>query len=399
MMFRIKNITAAILILIISGCGSDEEGPVAQKFIEEETYLPGGGETFCRIIPVDNTNSARIATEVGGRSSLLKFGRNRGVEFNRLLLDFNLDSIPNHYGKTVEEIILYLPLVSSPGCDLRFGIYPLTESFSEDDSLFTENVPGIQTDPVPDESGSVADRILRTGEDEFGIDPEVVQRWVDQSEQPWQHGVALVVEEQPDSMGYFEFNSINYQQNPISLRVYFSDASGDTFAVDKDYSVPGYQPEGELAVVGGVASRLHFRFDLESLSDSVMIHYSALVLQMVGSRGFGITTGELEILELDPRFYSYLYAPDSDNPLDEEFWEGTGVDRQDFFATNSGKIEFPLRGYTNDVLYGSRENLGLVLQSDLENVRFQKISFYSGAVDSLKPHIKVIYSLPAEFDR
>ncbi len=401
-MINIKRITAAVLIVLLSGCGSDPEGPVTQKFIDEGTYLPGGGETFCKIIPMDNVTSNPIPTDVGGQSSLLKFGRNRSLEFNRIFLDFDSDSLDSlarrNQGKVVESAVLYLPLISSPDCELRFGIYPLTGSFTEDDSLSGDNAPGNEPVPVPDQNGSTEARVLVTaGENEFGIDPSVIQGWVDQSSQPWEYGIALVVEERPDSMGFFEFFSINYEENPVSLRIYFNDSSGDTIAVDKDYSVPSYTPDGELAVVGGAATRLHFRFDLESLSDSAMVHYSALVLEVEGQKGFGITAGELQYLGLDEKFYSYLYAPDSDNPLDEGFWEGTGVDRQDFYATNSGKLEFPLRGYTNDVLYGPRENLGLVLQSDLEITRFQKVSFYSGPVDSLKPHIKVIYSLPADF--
>lgn len=401
-MINIKRITAVTLIILVSGCGSDPEGPVTQKFIDEGTYLPGGGETFCKIITMDNVTSNAIPTDVGGQSSLLKLGRNRSLQFNRLFLDFDSDSldtlVSRNQGRIVESAVLYLPLISSPDCELRFGIYPLTGPFTEDDSLTGDNAPGNETVPVADQNGSTEDRILTTGgESEFGIDPDVIQGWIDQSSQPWEHGVALVVEEQPDSMGFFEFYSINYKENPISLRIYFNDSTGDTIAVDKDYSIPSYNPDGELAVVGGAATRLHFIFDLESLSDSAMVHYSALVLEVEGDRGFGISTGEFRFLGLDEKFYSYLYAPDSDNPLDDGFWEGTGVDRKDFYATRSGKVEFPLRGYTNDVLYGSRENMGLVLQSDLEIVRFQKVSFYSGPVDSLRPYIKVIYSLPAEF--
>jgi hypothetical protein len=396
-MNNLKKITGGFLILLVSACSEDPQGPVSSRFIDGGTYVPGGGETFCEIIPVDGITSNITATGVGGRSSLLKFGRNRNLEFNRILLDFNFDSLSIHYGKTVERVELDLSLVSSPDAELRFGIYPLTGSFTEDDSLFGDSSVGIEADPVPDETGSTAPRVLAAGSIEFGIDPAVVQGWLDQESDPWAEGVALVIEEEPDSNGFFEFYSINYGQDPIVMRVYFAAAGGDTFAVESDYSVPEYLPEGELAVIGGAATRLHFTFDLETLSDSAMVHYSALVLQVLGSEGFGITAGEQQLLGLDAKFFSYLYAPDSDDPADDAFWEGTGVDRQEFFATSSRKIEFPLRGYTNDVLYGSRENNGLVLQSDLENIRFQKVSFYSGEADSLNPYIKVIYSLPAEF--
>jgi hypothetical protein len=404
-MIRLKRITAAVILILLSGCGSDPEGPVSQNFIDQGTYIPGGGETFCEIIPMASVTSNIIETDVGGQTSMLKFGRNRNLEFNHIFLAFDSDSLDSmvvrNQGKSVEEVVLYLPLISSPDCELRFGIYPLEGSFTEDDTLSGDNIPGIGAEPVPDESGSVQERVLATGGvNEFGIDTGVVQDWVDLNRQPWEHGIALMVEEQPDSMGFFEFYSINYGEDPVSLRIYFSDSSGDTIAVNKDYCVPDYQADGELAVVGGAASRLHFTFDLETVSDSAMIHYSALVLEVEGGEGFGASVGETNPnlgLNLDPTFFSYLYAPDSDNPGDDSFWEGTGVDRQSFFATRSRKIEFPLRGYTNDVLYGSRENMGLVLQSDLENIRFQKVSFYSGPVDSLEPYIKIIYSLPAEF--
>jgi hypothetical protein len=48
-----------------------------------------------------------------------------------------------------------------------------------------------------------------------------------------------------------------------------------------------------------------------------------------------------------------------------------------------------------DVLRNARRNTGLVLQSNLEVFRIQRLSFVSGGVDA--PYIEIYYSLPADF--
>ena len=49
-----------------------------------------------------------------------------------------------------------------------------------------------------------------------------------------------------------------------------------------------------------------------------------------------------------------------------------------------------------DVLRNARANTGLVLQSNLESTRIQRVSFVSpGGADA--PYIEIIYSLPADF--
>ena len=59
-----------------------------------------------------------------------------------------------------------------------------------------------------------------------------------------------------------------------------------------------------------------------------------------------------------------------------------------------------LAGFIRDVAAGARENNGFVLQSDLERLRLQKLSFFTAAADSaMRPYLEIIYSLPVEFER
>ena len=58
-------------------------------------------------------------------------------------------------------------------------------------------------------------------------------------------------------------------------------------------------------------------------------------------------------------------------------------------------IPMPLRGFIPDVLNGLRVNRGLVLQSNLEERRIQRVSFASSGEDA--PYIEIYYTLPAEF--
>lgn len=403
-MYIRRNLIFLILFVSVAlgaGCSTDPEGPVTAKFIDDGSYPPSPGKTFCYIDTLRSVSVIRRATNVGGYSSLLKLGKQNGVRFETLLLSFNFDSLANHGGKTVSSAIIDFPVRIYPGAfGISIGFYELASGFSEEDSLTSESMPDTLPGQIPDSLGLIPERIISSSSiNTFSVNPDIVQSWVDGTKEPWPDGIAVKLQEEPDSTGFFEFNSIDYGSDPIALRVKFvGDTTTTSFAVEEDYCVPSYEDQGGYPVIGGLSSRLFFEFDLAGLPDSATVHYSSLVLNVEGSEGYSITSGEQEILGLAPEFYYYLYAPDSSDTGSDEFWEGTGVDVGSFYAELSDEIRFPLRGFTGDVIDGDRVNNGLVFQCDVEGVRFQKAQFYNGPDVSKKPYILVIYSLPADFD-
>ena len=95
----------------------------------------------------------------------------------------------------------------------------------------------------------------------------------------------------------------------------------------------------------------------------------------------------------------YIYTPDSDDPADPGFLEGTGIDIGIFTATETKTLRLPLRGFIPDLIDSSRVNTGLILQSNIENNRVQRAAFYTLSADSLfRPCLEIFYSLPAEFE-
>ncbi len=396
---RIKAvcILTALLAAGLSCCSSDPEGPVTAVFIEEGSYSPKAGETVRYIDTLRSVLVVRVPTGIG-KASLLKLGEVQGLRFESILMQFDFDSLADYDGKTVDSVLLDLPvrLVQDTLFHLKVTFNELLEGFDEDDTLTV--APPFSPIPIEGPAGQTV-RDINIERTVFPLDNSIVQDWLDGTTSPWQHGIIIRWAGEPDTLGLIELNSHNFGSDPIKLRVQFSDDSEAIFPVAEDYNIVSFTGGG-LSCVGGVATRLYFRFDLPGLDKNAMVHYSALVLHSIGADGLGATPAEANttILGLPTDFIYYLYTPNSPDTLLEGFYEGTGVARDQFIPTADTKLRIPLRGYTRDVLAGLRENTGLVFQSDQETVRFQRATFYGmSAGDSLRPYIEVIYSLPADF--
>ncbi|MDZ7859586.1 MAG: hypothetical protein U5O15_02760 [Candidatus Krumholzibacteriota bacterium] len=385
------------LFIIAAGCGSDPEAPVVERF-RDGTYTPEAGKTYCYIDTLEYS-SINLATGVGGDCSLLKMGWNKGFKFETILIDFSSDSLSKYEGKSVSEVTLKIPVRIGPSnFDLKIGLYELLGPFSEDDTLSPANAPARADTQITDSFGTVPERTIAAFDQEYSINRNVVQNWID-SKADTSYGLAVVLEEDPDSLGFFEINSVaDLEGGPIALNVIFEDDT-TSFGVNRSYSIVSGGNSDELAVYGGLARRIFFEFDLGGVSDSAIIHNSELVLNVDGSGGLGATAGEEsgDILGLPTVFYYYLYSPD--DTLYPSFLEGKGVYEGEFYPFESFELRLPLDKYVSDIIDGSRRNTGLVLQSDLENVRFQKVLFSPGVADSLEPpRVEIIYSMPADFD-
>jgi hypothetical protein len=188
-------------------------------------------------------------------------------------------------------------------------------------------------------------------------------------------------------------NARERDTNPPSVRVTFSDGTSATFGPVADYAVAVF-PHGGLNVVGGLARRIRFTYDVSGIPPRAMVNASFLVMRVRGGEGLGATGGEL-LIGQSSSFLYYLYAPASPDTASTDWRAGTGVDRSSFDPIVSKTIKLPLRGYLADVLRGARLNYGLVLQSDQEVRLVQRASFTSSGLDA--PYIELIYSLPADF--
>ena len=377
----------------IVGCTSDPEGPVASVFIEDGSYPPKAGET---VRYVDTLSSVTVVdVPVGiGKSSILRIGETEGIRFESILMKFDFDSIGNYAGQTVDSVYLDLPItiVQDTLFHLKVTFNELLEDFSDEDTITT--VPLFDGVPLLGANGETFRdiNIERVG---FSMEEAMVQGWID-GEVPWQYGISINWAEEPDSLGLIEMYSEDYGSDPPVLKVIFTDETSVNFPVIEDYAVTSFSGDG-LDCVGGVATRLFFEFGFEDLPEDAMIHYSALVLHTDGGNGRGATGGDI-LLGLASDFIYYLYTPDSNDIYDPGFLEGTGVAANAFLATLSDEVRIPLVGFTLDVHSGTRENTGLVFQSNQESSRYQKASFYNMASgDSFRPYIEVVYSLPADF--
>lgn len=383
---------------VISGCSSDPEGPVTQAIIDGGGYDPKPGET--RRFVENLTGVTVVDKPIGvGKSSLLRLGETEGLRFESILMKFNFDSLMNYEGKTVDSVLIDLPviIVQDTLFHLKVTFNELLDDFGEDDTITA--TPPFSAVDIPGASGETV-RDVNIERTAFSIDESIVQDWLDGLETPWPFGIVINWAAEPDTLGMIEMKSQNYGSDPPLIRVVFTDGTDALFPVIEDYNITSYKGGG-VSCVGGVATRVFFEFTLDGIDEDAMIHYSAIVLQVDGENGLGATVGDRSI-GFSTDFIYYLYAPDSADPSDPGFFEGTGVANRSFMPSFgegfTQELRIPLAGYTPDVLEGSRVNTGLVFQSDLENIRFQKAAFYGiTAADSLKPYIEVIYTLPADF--
>ena len=387
-------IAIAFLAFVLS-CSSDPEGPVSETFVDDGTYGIKGGDIHRVLLPV---SAVTVSVPQGiGTGPLLILGRIRGIEYRAVLLKFDFTIADADVGKTVSSARLHLPMqVSMPAdFELPATFHELLSGFSDTSSISA--VPPYDPDPILDSLGR-ADDTLSAERTEYDIDTTVVNGWLSGARA--HNGIAIVWNAVPDTTTSIEMKAREYGSDPPAVRVTFTDGTSAAFGAVADYSVTVFNQPG-LNCVGGVARRISFSFDPDSLGipESAMVNASFLVLKVRGDQGFGGTVGEQLVIGYSAVLSYYLYAPDAADSLSAGFLEGTGVDQYSLDPAVSKIIKMPLRGYMRDLLKHARANRGLVLQSNLESTRTQRVSFVSGVagVDADAPYIEIIYSLPADF--
>lgn len=376
-------------------CSSDPEGPVSAKFVGDGTYGVKGGEIVRVIYPV---SAVTVSVPEGvGTGPLLILGRLSGIEYRAVLLRFEFTLADKDIGKIVSSARLHFPMLASTPEDLELPatFHELLSTFSDTSSITA--VPPYGSDPILDSLG-MADDTLKKERTEYDIDTTVVNGWLSGKRE--HKGIAIVWDTNAvtDTTISIEMFAHEYGSDPPAVRVTFTDGTSAAFGAVADYSVAVFGQPG-LNCIGGIARRITFSFDPVGIPERAMINASFLVLKVRGDQGFGGTNGEQYWIGYSPVFNYYLYTPDSADTLSSDFRKGTGVDQGVLDPTVSTTIKMPLRGYIADILRHSRVNTGLVLQSNLESTRIQRVSFISGIApgDIDAPYIELIYSLPADF--
>jgi len=390
MIVKSKYWIVASFLAFALACSSDPEGPVSEKFVEDGTYGIRGDTISRVILPV---SAVTVSVPQGvGTEPLLILGRVGGIEYRAVLLRFDFTLADEDAGKTVSSARLRLPMqVSTPeSFKLPVTFHELLSSFSDTSSITA--VPPYDPVPIPDSLGGTVDT-LSIENTEYGIDTAVVNGWL--SGRREHHGIAIVWAAVPDTTTTIEMKAREYGGDPPAVRVTFTDGTSAAFASAADYSVAVFEQPG-INCVGGLARRVLFSYDPVGIPERAMVNAAFLVLRVRGDQGYGGTTGEQLVIGYSGLFSYYLYAPDSPDTLSSGFRKGTGVDQNSLDPAVSQTIKLPLRGYMGDVLRNARANTGLVLQSNLESTRIQRVCFVSpGGADA--PYMEIFYSLPADF--
>lgn len=402
MLKRNRNLLILLsgLSLLLGSCSSDPEGPIFAQNLDS-LYGVDPGDVYRYVEPLTGM-TFEVPVSVGN-SPLLGIGETRGLEFHTTLLHFDMALSDEDMDKQILSASLYLPVRVAPEGTivdtleipyiLTMSFHELLSGFDDEDSVIV--IPSLDPDPLFDSTGA-AIRELSIDNNEFYLDTLVVRKWLNEPEE--HNGIAMVLDGLPDGPGIIEFNAREYGSDPPSIRVMFTDSTTAAFPSINDYSVVRFEGAG-LNCVGGYATRIYFDFTLDGVDPRAIINRASLVLTVKGDEGFGSTLGELVVLGILPDISYYIYTPDSDDPADPGFLEGTGIDIGFFTATETKTLRLPLREFIPDLIDSSRVNTGLIIQSNIENDRVQRAAFYTLSADSLfRPCLEIFYSLPAEFE-
>ena len=402
MLKRYRNLLILLsgLSLLLGSCSSDPDGPIFAQNLDS-LYGVDPGDVYRYVEPLTGM-TFEVPVSVGN-SPLLGIGETRGLEFHTTLLQFDTTRSNEDVGKQILSASLYLPVRVAPEGTivdtleipyiLKASFHELLSGFDDEDSVIV--IPPLDPDPLLDSTGAAV-RELSIDNNEFYLDEIVVQEWWNGLRE--HNGIAMVLDGLPDGPGLIEFNAREYGSDPPSIRVMFTDSTTAAFPSINDYSVVRFEGTG-LNCVGGYATRIYFDFTLDGVDPRAIINRASLVLTVNGDEGFGSTLGELVVLNILPDISYYIYTPDSEDPADPGFLEGTGIDLGIFTATETKTLRLPLRGFIPDLIDSSRVNTGLILQSNIENIRVQRAAFYTLSADSLfRPCLEIFYSLPAEFE-
>lgn len=395
----------ASLSLMLGSCSSDPSGPIIAQNVDSLYGVDAGG-VYRYVEPLTGM-TFEVPVSVGD-SPLLAIGETKGLAFDTTLLQFDMTLSDEDKVKQILSASLHLPIRVAPPEVIENGdtlSYVLMASFHEleldsalDDTDSPIAIPPLNPDPLLDSTGAAV-REISIETTDFYLDEILVQEWVQEWIEDEKHvGIALVLEDMPDGPGLIEMHAHEYGSDPPSIRVMFTDSTTAAFPSINDYSDVHFEGDG-LNCVGGYATRIYFDFTLAGIDPRAVVNRASLVLTVDNSEGFGATDGEKLILGIAPDISYYIYTPDSDDPADPGFLEGTGVDIGIFSATETKTLRLPLRGFIPDLIDSSRVNRGLILQSNLENTRVQRASFFTSSADSLlRPYLEIFYSLPAEFE-
>jgi hypothetical protein len=156
-----------------------------------------------------------------------------------------------------------------------------------------------------------------------------------------------------------------------------------------------YSPGTKLAVSDGYRLHSYLRFGPlrgpGRLPDSALVHLAELVLTQVDSldgTGFGLGP---RLGAIVPRDTDSLYTL-NENRRSLAF-------SSELAALPRSQVTIPITPYAFDIQEGTVPDRGLILRLSNEGTKARHFEFYGGAAaDSLRPRLRIIYSLPAPFE-
>ena len=141
--------------VLYSACSSDAEGPVSVQFLDS-LYGVIPGDVIRYVGQLDAT-MFEVQENVGS-TKLLMIGKERGLSFHSILLQFDMTLSDEDIDKVIESASLRLPVRVAPeGTEIDTIVVPYTldvslfevsEPFDEDDTLLV--YPALEPAPLPE---------------------------------------------------------------------------------------------------------------------------------------------------------------------------------------------------------------------------------------------------------
>lgn len=373
----IRALTALALAIFLAACSTDDPTSIGRSLVDD---ILGSqpGVVFQDTIEASDDTVVVFNTLITG-SADLELGLGQGYRRTMLLQPDFTFTLGDEF-KTVETAKLRM-LSSSISGAFPVVFYLQPTPYAESDSVGLVDTTLAIIDPTT----GMAERSMQEFPATYDLPPELVQAWI--RGDTARNAIAISYTDLANQR-LATFVSRNASSNNPTLQVTFTDQSTRSYRISADGTF--IRPTGttaNLIASDGYTRRVHFRIDLDELSDSSAVHSGRIVFQIVPGSILGVNT------------MLVVYVPESDDPSSTGFRTGTVVASTTIDNTST-QLSLPITNVIVPIITGIAPNTGFVIRFQSEKTELRAVEFYgSTAPDSLRPRAFFTSSTPATYDK
>lgn len=371
-----------LVTALAAACSSDPDTPLGASFVDDGLIGTETGAVSQDTITVDSGDTTFVTSSVLTKAASMSLGRKPDVETSPVVR-FDFSDLGADTLKTVDSAVVRLTFDDQSVTDvLTAEFFELTDLLDELDPI---NVLNVGATPIPDGAMNTL-RTMSVFPPTYPILPSLAQDWLTGAVP--HNGIAVILNDTTTTieLAFSSRENVTSSERP-SLTLFFSDGTDTRLdAVADGTFVNELTSTTHLRLSDGVTRRIFLPIALPAIGTETLLHNATFRLHIVPGT----------VSDPAGNLTASLYVPADSIIGSTGFLAGTDVETV-FFAED-GTIEFPARSILADLIAGTVDNNGFVMQYTLENTSTRRIEFYgSSAVDSLRPSLTFTSSEAPDF--